>query len=193
MRAAVLEHGPGVTLETVARSLRVTGPALLKRFGSRRALLLQALRIPDPAGLFLRFQAPLDERPLAEQLESLLGALWDFIAEAVPRLAALRESGIPHHEVFDKRGNAPERIITLMHGWLESACAEGLAEGEALDVVATAMLGAVQTHVFTAHLSKRSLTARHRRAWLERLSRFFARALSPAPRRRGGDAKRGQS
>ena len=50
MRSCVLEHGAQVSLDVVAQQLGVTSPALLKRFGSLEALMLEALRPPeDPA------------------------------------------------------------------------------------------------------------------------------------------------
>ena len=47
MRASVLEHGPAVSLDLVAEKLKVTGPALLKRFGTRQALMIEALKPPE--------------------------------------------------------------------------------------------------------------------------------------------------
>jgi AcrR family transcriptional regulator len=183
MRACVLEHGPHVSLEVVAGQLKVTGPALLKRFGSRRTLLIQALRpSQDPSVVATLSQGP-DGRPLAQQLQQLLGELWDFVAEVLPCLAALRESGIPPAEVFDPRRDSPLRFIKLVTRWLESARDEGLVEGEGLEAAATALLGAVQTRIFTAHVMKHPLTARRRREYLEDLTQFFTRALSPTSRR----------
>lgn len=183
MRASVLEHGPQVSLDVVAGQLNVTGPALLKRFGSRRALMIQALRPPESPQLLSVLQRSPDTRPLDAQLEELLGALWDFITEVLPCIAALRESGIPHDEVFDVKRDSPGRFIKLLHRWLEQARDQGLVEGDVLEAAATAMLGAVQTRVFTAHVVKQPLTARHRREYLRDLTQFFTRALSPNSRR----------
>lgn len=183
MRETVLEHGPHVSLDAVAAKLHVTGPALLKRFGSRRALMIQALRPPEsPELLSLLARAP-DARPLDQQLDEVLGALWDFITEVLPCIAALRESGIPHDEVFDVKRDSPARFIKLLHRWLEQARDRGLVEGEGLEAAATAMLGAVQTRVFTAHVAKQPLTSRHRREYLKDLTQFFTRALTPMGRR----------
>lgn len=183
MRETVLEHGPHVSLDAVAAKLHVTGPALLKRFGSRRALLIQALRPPEsPELLSVLVRAP-DASPLDEQLGAVLGALWDFVSEVLPCIAALRESGIPHEEVFDKRRDSPGRFVKLLEKWLEQAHEQGLVEGDGLEAAATAMLGAVQTRIFTAHVAKEQLTARHRREYLKDLTQFFTRALSPISRR----------
>lgn len=183
MRETVLEHGPHVSLDAVAAKLHVTGPALLKRFGSRRALLIQALRPPDGTHLLAFVQRAPDARPLDAQLGEVLGALWDFVSEVLPCIAALRESGIPHEEVFDKRRDSPGRYVKLLQHWLELARDQGLVDGEGLEAAATAMVGAVQTRIFTAHVAKEQLTARHRREYLKDLTQFFTRALSPISRR----------
>lgn len=191
MRSCVLEHGPHVPLDVVARELKVTPPALLKRFGSRRELILQALRPAADPPVLAKLAVEPDHRPLAEQLEALLGHLWDFAAEALPCIAALRESGIPISEIFDPRRDSPLRFIKFLARWLEQAREKGLVEGNSLDTAATAMLGAVQTRIFTAHVMKQPLTARHRREYLRDLTQFFTRALAPAAQRPGHDSTEG--
>ena len=47
-RTCVLEHGAQVSLDVVAERLGVTAPALLKRFGCRQELMVNALRPPAP-------------------------------------------------------------------------------------------------------------------------------------------------
>lgn len=183
MRACVLEHGPRVSLDVVAGQLGVTPPALLKRFGSRQALLLKALRPPERPALVDQLAVAPDGRPLAEQLEGLLGHVWDFMAEMLPCVAALRESGIPHDEIFDPKKDSPLRFIRLVAQWLDRARALGVIECDGAEAAATAMLGAVQTRVFTAHVMKQPLSARHRREYLKDLTQFFTRALTPTGRR----------
>ncbi|MEW5738507.1 MAG: TetR/AcrR family transcriptional regulator [Myxococcota bacterium] len=183
MRACVLEHGPQVSLDVVAGRLNVTPPALLKRFGTRRELMVKALRPPENPAVFARMAVAPDGRPLPVQLEEVLGGLWDFLAEAMPCIFALRESGIPHDEIFDPRRDSPARFIKALKGWLERAAAAGLVENQALDTAAVALLGAVQTRVFTAHVMKQPLTPRARREYLDDLTQFFTRALAPSGRR----------
>lgn len=183
MRACVLEHGPQVALDVVAGRLKVTPPALLKRFGTRRELLVKALRPPDDPLWLARLASLPDGRPLGEQLEDVLGGLWGFLSEVLPCVFALRESGIPHDEIFDPRRDSPTRFIKALKGWLERAAQKGLVEDQALETAATALLGAVQTRVFASHVMKQPLTPRARREYLEDLTQFFTRALGPSGRR----------
>ncbi len=179
-RACVLKRGPQVSTDAIAKELGVTGPALLKRFGNREELLLQALR-PDPsAGFFKRFDSGPDERPIEEQLKEHLSALWDFFLEVIPCITALRESGIPHERIFDMKGAGPLIAMQAIERWLARAKARGHIAVESPDAVATALLGAVQHRAFTSYMFKEQLSARGHRAFLNDLTAFFGRALRPA-------------
>lgn len=181
MRSCVLEHGPQVPLDTVAAMLGVTGPALLKRFGNRQALLLQALRPPSNLPFVAAFlDGPSPDSPLVDQLDVLFTRVFDFFVEVVPCVAALRESGIPHEKVFDKSAS-PMAAIRAMTRWVELAVERGLAECDAPESVATAMLGALQTRAFTAHIMKQAYSTRSTREYLHDLAQLFTKALSTSP------------
>jgi AcrR family transcriptional regulator len=185
-RSCVLEHGPQVPLDEVASCLGVTSPALLKRFGNRQNLLLQALRPPAvvPFQAELR-HGPDPSRPLEAQLEALFTKWHDFLELVVPGVAVLRESGIPHAKVFaDDQG--PMNLIRDLARWVQVAMDTGLAEAAAPETVATAILGAIQTRVFTAHVTKHAFSSRSNREYLKDLAQLFSKALAVtrAPARR---------
>ena len=177
MRRGVLAQGPHVSLESVAADLAVTVPALLKRFGSREALLLAALRPPkNPEWIEVVQRGP-DERPLEEQLLEMFTRIQAFLAETVPCLAALRESGIQCREVFAKP-TAPERARDSLLRWLTLARERGLVSASELDSAAFAMLGALHARAFFSHMHKLELSPAEQHDFLTELARFFARALS---------------
>ena len=185
-RACVLAQGPQVPLDTVAAELGVTGPALLKRFGSRQALLLEALKPPALMPFAEEFaRGPSADVPLVEQLDALFLQVFAFFAEVVPCVVALRESGIPHDKVFEK-GASPLQAIQALTRWVELAVERGLAQSDAPESVGTAMLGALQTRAFTAHVMKQAYSTRSNREYLRDLAVLFSRALSlgaPLPHR----------
>lgn len=187
MRACVLEHGPAVSLDKVAAKLHVSGPALLKRFGSREELMLHALRPPAEPPLLGQYATGPDSRPLEAQLVSHFSATWDFFAEIIPCIAALRESGIAHTKIFDAKRVGPLRLVKALTCWLEQAMTKGLVDSPALESAATAMLGAIQTRVFTAYMLKQPYSARSQREYLDDIARLFARALAPPRRKRTGN------
>lgn len=192
-RACVLDLGPHVSLDAVAERLGVTAPALLKRFGSRQRLFLEALRPPVEAP-FRRLleETPDPATPFEAQLEPLLRAMLDFFQEMVPRISALRESGIAHTKVHEGRGS-PVDGIRAMTRWLEAAAAAGLIEVEAPESAATAMLGSITARAFTAHWTKHAYSTRSNREYLKDITQLFCRALSvsTAPRRRRPVRSRG--
>jgi hypothetical protein len=117
--------------------------------------------------------------------------VYDFLELVVPGVAVLRESGIPHEKVFE-RGAGPVQFIRDLTRWVELAVSSGLVEVEAPECVATAILGAIQTRVYTAHITKHAYSSRSNREYLKDLARLFTRALSVSvdPSRRNGKRNR---
>ena len=178
MRRGVLAHGSHVPLETVARDLSVTVPALLKRFGTRQALMLAALRpTGTPPWIEVARRGP-DERPLETQLHEMFTQMLDYLGEVVPCLAALRESGIPREQVFDKNG--PEKAHLALRRWLERGREKGLVTATELDAIAYSVLGAIHSRAFFSHLRTQKFSARAQREFISELATFFARALRTA-------------
>ncbi|MFZ5444526.1 MAG: TetR/AcrR family transcriptional regulator [Myxococcota bacterium] len=183
MRSCVLEHGAHVSLDVVAEKLGVTSPALLKRFGSRQELMLQALRPPEKPPFVDTFLAGPDARPLREQLTDRFAELWAFFEQIIPAVSALRESGIPHEKLFDRKHQRPMLMIEAIKTWLAKADELGLADVPAPESVATAILGALQARAFFAHVSNVKYSARNTRAYLDDLVDLFCRALAVKGRR----------
>jgi AcrR family transcriptional regulator len=178
MRASVLELGPSVSLDLVAERLGVTGPALLKRFGTRQRLMIEALKPPEEP-TWVKQHRDVDGRPLGEQLEALFTDIWVFFSEAVPCVMALRESGIDMEHWREAVGPGPLRGLAALVRWLERARERGLIESDDLETAAYTMLGALHLRTISTHLTRQSMAARHHRQHLKGLASFFAKALSP--------------
>ena len=184
MRACVLQHGPAVSLDLVAEKLNVTSPALIKRFGTRRALMIAALKPSDDNAWTRILAKGPDARPLLAQLEEVVGAFLEAFHEAMPCMHALRESGIPMNEIFDRREDPPPvRAIRQLAKWLGDAHALGVVRDDGdHETAATALVGAVSTRTFTAHLTQTPWSAREQREYGRQLAELFTRALSPVSR-----------
>lgn len=182
MRAAVLQHGPAVSLDLVAEELGVTSPALLKRFGSRQNLMIAALRPPDESE-WVQPQPP-DDRPLLVQLEAMLTTYWEFLSEVVPCVMALRESGIDARLWRQPNFTGPRKAVEWIERWLTTAKAQGLVDFADAESAASSMLGALQVRTLTAHLSRQSMATRLHRRYLHGLAVFFTDALTPRGRAR---------
>lgn len=180
MRSSVLAHGPQVALETVATVLNVTAPALLKRFGSRQALMLAALRPEEPRWVNVVMQGP-GSGTLEDQLVDMFTGIASFMHESIPCLMALRESGLPHDQIMPNR-KAPAQSIEAVRHWLECARDQGMVTASEIDAAAYAIVGAIQTRAVFAHLMQRKVSKRDQYTYVTELARFFSRALAaPAP------------
>jgi AcrR family transcriptional regulator len=175
-RDRVFAEGPSVSLEVVAEELGVSVPALLKRFGSRRALMLAALRPPAPEWVDVVKRGP-GEGSLELQLSEMFQLISDFFSKAIPCMTALRESGISMREVYTER---PTRGLDAVARWLRLARDQGLVTATELETAAFAIVGALQARVFFAHLMKAPISPRAQREYITELASFFARALTPA-------------
>lgn len=155
VRRGVLEQGPQVSLELIADRLGVTTPALFKRFGSRNALLLSALALPEhPRFVELLEQGP-DQRPFETQLHEIIEAHMQFLDECWPCMAALRESGIPKEQLKELLGKGPLlKAVRLFTAWLDRARKAGLADVPNPEHVAMAVFGAGHMPIMLRHMSK---------------------------------------
>lgn len=183
VRQSVLEHGPRVSLNEVASRVGVSQPALLKRFGSRQQLILSALVPRIPAPWLSHLEAGPDGSPLREQLEGLVGRLARDMEGRLPCWSALRESGIPHEEVFAAMKPPPPVVaLKAMTGWLARAEKRGLValRGLAVESVAAALMGAVIARAHAQHLLNRPWTQASTAEFVRDLTEMFLRVLLPS-------------
>lgn len=179
MRSCVLEHGPSVSLDLVAKVLSVTPPALLKRFGTRQDLMIAALRPPDDSSWYQALTHGPDGRPLVTQLQEIILRTSAFTAQVMPCVIALRESGIPASAVYSKGSPPLLKGVRALTEWFERARSKGLVGDHELETAATALLGAITTRAFSAHINHRPWTPRAQGEYAIELSQLFTRALVP--------------
>lgn len=188
LRSSVLAHGPQVSLERVAQELGVTQPALLKRFGSKKALMVAALLPQEPPRWLETVERGPDTRPLREQLEEFLLQIARYGEQMVPCYSALRESGIDHDELFSVKAPAPPVVaLEALTAWLTRAGRKGLIHRAGLEVenAAAAMLGSIHARIHVSHLIKRSWTRASLESYVGDLAELYSRALAaPATSRR---------
>lgn len=182
VRKGVLEQGPQVSLDLIAERLGVTTPALFKRFGSRNALLLSALALPEhPHFLELVEREPDASKPFETQLHAIIDAHMAFLDECWPCMAALRESGIPKEQVKELVGKGPLlKASKLFAGWLDRCKKLGLAEIPNSEQVAMAVFGAGQMPIMMKHMSKLTGAAAPRiDGYSLLISKLLSKALAP--------------
>lgn len=116
--------------------------------------------------------------PLEGQLEAVLIRFWEFIAEVMPRVIALRESGIAPEKVWPSK-TAPLRANSALVSWLDAGVKRGVIETSNTENLGLAMIGALQARVMAAHLTNQSFSLKSQRAYLKDLARLFTRAVTP--------------
>ena len=179
-RACAIERGPSVSLEVIAERLGVTPPALLKRFGSREAMMIAALRTTEePAWVRELSRGPGDE-PLHVQLTQLFSRILEFFSSEAARMSTLCESRIPINRIFDaERPPPPVQHTWALARWLDQARARGLVRREDFEMVALGMLGALHARAFLKHFFRRSFWRGSRHEYVAGLANLYARALAP--------------
>ncbi len=153
-RRCFLAHGPGVSTEVIAEALEISQPAIFKRFGTKKSLMLAALLPPAvPAWVHTLEDGP-DDRPMVEQLREVIRQAAAFFAEAVPAMSVIRASGISREELLASFKVAPPIVAkqTLI-GWLVRSAERGLIRPVDSEAAATMMLGALQFRAFMVQIT----------------------------------------
>lgn len=179
-RACAVERGPNVSLEVIAERLGVTPPALLKRFGSRQAMMIAALRTSEKPSWIQSLMAGPSDEPLEVQLAGIFDAILDFFSNEAGTMSALCESRIPIDQIFDdERPPPPVQHTWALAAWLEKARDKGLARKTDFEMAALAMLGALHARAFLKHFFRRSFWRGSRQEYVTGLASLYASALAP--------------
>jgi AcrR family transcriptional regulator len=192
MRHSVLSHGPAVSLDVVADALHVTPPALLKRFGSRKQLMIEALLPPVTPPWVEQLSHQLKSETLRAQLTELLRSILMFMADVMPCMVALSESGIALDEVFKDKKSPPQVGIDVLSRWLDDAKQRGVLHSQNSEVLATAILGSFQTRLFTCRLAKKKFRPQAHAAFIGHLTDLIMRACAPPFQSDSKQSKKGK-
>lgn len=207
-RATFLEHGHAAPVALVAAKLGVSHVALLRRAGSKDALLMRALA-PRPTGapmssphvasspraglgaIVAQLRGGPPDRARAKCLVSMLVDLHDVLKQMLPGLVVLRARGLP---TGPPPGiEAPTLMLRRrLAEWLVRA---GLRPDARVAAVAEALLGAMEAHCFNAYVGGPSFVSEEPRALVERLVAGLlpelgssSRSAHSARRRRSADS-----
>lgn len=148
-REAFVERGPGAPVSLVAKKLGVSHAALFHRVGTKENLMRSALG-PRPPPVLMDLERSPAASPLRPQLLAILTALSAFHRQVVPGLWVLRSSGMPRPP--DSGTPPPVRLRALLAAWLKRARATHGLKLARPDVIAEALLGAIEARCFNTHL-----------------------------------------
>ena len=145
-REVFLEHGPSASTTLIAERVGLSQAALFKRFGTKRELLLRALRPPNPPAHMDRLAAGPTAGPLAPQLVELGVALIGELRRIVPGVLALASSGVcAPQELWLDGEPPPVRLHRALTAWFDRGADRLQAHADAA-MVAQAFMGSI--HVY---------------------------------------------
>ena len=181
-REVFLTRGPGVSTEVIAAELNVSQPALFKRFGSKKELMLAALCPTAVPAWTEEIAGGPDDRELRVQLRGLSALIAAFLAESSPGMMVLCASGIDVEDVMARYETPPPvRAIRALREWLTRAQAQGLVRELDTHEAATSILGSLHMRQFMSHMSHEQIEVPEFESYADELIEFLARGLEPRP------------
>lgn len=182
IRREARTRGAEVSLARVAAHVGLSEPALFKRFGSRKQMMIRALGTELRATWVEALREGPDGRSLDAQLASILARVGAFFGEIMPYLTALRASGIPVRDVAVALDRHPSlETLGAVESWLERAARAGLVRSVPFEATSLALVGSMQVLTFLTHVLDRPPFEMATDDYVRDLAAFFARALAPTP------------
>lgn len=159
-RRCILEHGAKVSTEHIANEVGLSQPALFKRFGKKRNLVMQALAPPsEPPFADLLRAGPSDD-DICEQLKHIGSLMCAFFDEHIPLMLAMRHASIDMHEVMLSMDPPPPLVAQkAMASFFQKAHDKKQLYIINADSAAVTFMGALQSRSFLAHLTNATIDA----------------------------------
>ena len=176
-RDVFLEHGPGVSTQVIADEVGLSQPALFKRFGTKRELMLQSLMSPVNDAWFTSLGGPADpDTPARDQLQQRMQLLLAFFLKQAPAIGVLKASGIDLHEVLAGFDEAPPvRVRRELAEWMQRMHQDGLFARAPFDSLALVLMASIQGRVMLEHVANMSVPP----DYLDDVLDLFWRRLAP--------------
>ena len=127
-RTHFIRRGHSASLKSIAEDLGLSHSALIQRFGSKRALLITALKPPQDFPWPTDFLAgPAPKRDLAiDQLRELCEKLMMFLHVHIPKIKILYSAGVTPQEVHQGCLPLPLVACQRVRAWIEKGVESGL-------------------------------------------------------------------
>lgn len=180
-RALFIELGHTAPIQTLAQRLGVSHAALFQRFGSKRALLIEAMRPSCDVRWPEEVAIGPTQEGLREELLALCESIWAFLMANLPRIRVLQAAGVLPEEIFAQGGVHPFVACARVEEWLRRGVEAGLFAPCDTRAVAAGIVAAVFGRVQMSRLAASHSSASDALAQLgaiEGLVEFFARGLT---------------
>lgn len=127
-REHFIAYGHSVSTQTIGRALGVSHSALIQRFGSKRALLIEALRPPVEQAWVERLlgSPPVNERDALLTLREVSETLISFLSEHMIAIQTLDVAGVTARERFGDHHPFPLVVCRELSRWIERGVMAGV-------------------------------------------------------------------
>lgn len=179
-RRLIRAGGPQVPVEAIAAEIGVSGQAVLRRFGSRNRLVVEAFGPPPMQDLLTAVQNGPDQRPLADQLTDLARDLAGLLATQAQDFAILRWTPADIKDSLVSPGTDPPPLVAVrsVTAWLERSAEQGLVRTDIdLESAALAFLGALQVRAILHFVIGRSPGQADDETYIASVVDLFSRAI----------------
>jgi len=179
-RSCFLEHGPSVSTSHIADAAGVSQATLFKRFGTKDQLMLRALMPRPEDAPWEALHAPLDERPIADQLTEKGELMMAFFNHMQPCIAMLRAHSAVVIDDMAKSGKAPPiRALRAMQAFFDAAVTAGRMRPCHTESLALTWLGALRNRAFWTHTMPSHEMARTDLEYVQDFTETLWRGIAP--------------
>lgn len=148
-RKIFLENGPQASVDMIAKELEISQPALFKRFGTKRNLMVCAMRAPKKIDWFDKIDKGPDDRPFVEQLKDITELIAAFLKTVQPVIQFIQMTDISPMELMAENDVPPPvKGIKRLTSWLERCYEKGLIRKVNFKQAAIGIMGTIQFNAF---------------------------------------------
>lgn len=179
-------------MDAIAEQLGVSAPALFKRFGSKKDLMVAALAPEPPQWVWRLVAGPTDE-DIRAQLLRLATEMDAFFADLIPCMMVLKEAGIAEQtlaaytkERAQSAGFVPEDaapfpvlVRNQLRNFLQSASERRLLHVPEPTVAAQLLLGGIQSRHFMRRITGAQQVPSEAAAYVSSLIDILFHGLKP--------------
>ena len=148
-RDIFINHGTKASVQLIADRVGLSQPAIFKRFGTKKKLIIRALKPQKKPEWFTYIDKGPTEEPIENQLVFLGEEILQFFNLMHPIIKIIQTSGI-NKEEFLSHKDKPLPIVAKekVTGWFDRAAKMKLVSTNNADITASIFLGAIELESF---------------------------------------------
>lgn len=149
-RKVFLENGPQASVEMIAKELGLSQPALFKRFGTKRNLMIKSLQPPKETEWFKIVDNGPDERPFPEQLSEVMEGIGQILKNIQPVMQIVQMTDITPRELMSGMDEPPPvKGLRKLSAWLKRCHEKHLIREVDYRQAAITIMGSIQFNTLT--------------------------------------------